>query len=298
MAGGRLTPRHALGLAREHMDLFPGLIVEGARQIGKSTLAVMLVAGQPATFLSLDDEPTRAAAVADPQWFVTQGGDGVLVVDEIQRVPELTLAFKADIDRDRRPGRFVLTGSASLLRVRGMADSLVGRAGRLTLFGLSQGERAHRHDDFVTAVITSAHRPDTDLVAFTSQVRRDDYVDLVAVGSFPAVQHLSERRRRLWHDAYLDGPVHRDLGELNRQYDPRRALAVLRTLAARPSAELVKTKIAQHADLPASTVTTYLDLFEAVGLTTVVPAWTANLSSRQGTSETRACCSTRGSLPV
>ncbi|MCL2850218.1 MAG: ATP-binding protein [Micrococcales bacterium] len=278
-----LIPRHALSLAREQLDLFPGLVIEGARQVGKSTLAAMLVTGQPATCLSLDDEPTRAAAVADPQWFVTQGADGVLVVDEIQRVPELTLAFKADIDRDRRPGRFVLTGSASLLRVRGLADSLVGRVGRLTLFGLSQGERQHQRDDFVgatTAVLADHH--DSDLVAFSSQVTRDDYVDLVAVGGFPSVVHLSERQRRLWHDAYVDGLVHKDLGELNRQYDPRRALAVLRVLAARPSAELVKAKLAQHADLPASTVTTYLDLFDAVGLTTTLPAWTTNLSSRQG----------------
>jgi predicted AAA+ superfamily ATPase len=278
-----LTPRHALSLAREHLDLFPGLIIEGARQVGKSTLAAMLAEGRDATFLSLDDEATRAAAVADPQWFVTQGGDGVLVVDEIQRCPELTLALKANIDRDRRPGRFILTGSASLLRVRGMADSLVGRVGRLTLFGLSQGERLHRADDFAAAAAaTLADQPDTDLVAVASQVRRDDYVGLVAVGGFPAVQHLSERQRRLWHDAYIDGLVHRDLGELNRQYDPRRALSVLRVLAGRPSAELVKAKVAQQADLPASTVTTYLDLFEAVGLVTVLPAWTANLSGRQG----------------
>lgn len=278
-----LTPRHALSLAHEHMDLFPGLIIEGARQVGKSTLAAMLVEGRPATFLSLDDEPTRAAALADPQWFVTQGAGGVLVVDEIQRVPELTLAFKASIDRDRHPGRFVLTGSASLLRVRGMADSLVGRVGRLTLFGLSQGERLHRRDDFVASVTaTLADQHDADLVRFASTTSRDDYVDRVAVGGFPGVQHLSERQRRLWHDAYIDGLVYRDLGELNRQYDPRRALAVLRVLAARPSAELVKAKVAQQADLPASTVTTYLDLFESVGLATVVPAWTANLTHRQG----------------
>lgn len=277
-----LIPRHALRLAREHLSLFPGLVVEGARQVGKSTLAAVLVEGRDATVLNLDDEPTRTAAVSDPQWFVAQAGTGTLVIDEVQRVPELTLAVKAAIDRDRRPGRFVLTGSASLLRVRGLADSLVGRVGRLTLLGLSQGERLRQPDDFVAAAAAAlAEGRDEPLTELTSQVARDDYADLVCVGGYPSVQGLPERSRRLWFDAYVDGLVHRDLGELRREYDPRRAMAVLRSLAARPSAELVKAKIAQEAELPASTVTGYLDLLEAVGLTAVLPSWTTNLTKRQ-----------------
>jgi len=277
-----LIPRHAEGLARELLDLFPGLVVEGARQVGKSTLAAMLVQGRDATVLNLDDEPTRTVAVSDPQWFVAQAGSGILVIDEIQRVPELTLAVKAAIDRDQRPGRFVLTGSASLLRVRGLADSLAGRAGRLTLFGLSQGERERRLDDFVATVAASlADGRDEQLTAFTSQTAREDYAQRVCTGGYPRVQGLPERSRRLWLDAYVDGLVHRDLAELRREYDPRRAMAVLRFLAARPSAELVKARLAQDAELPASTATGYLDLLEAVGLTTVLPSWTTNLTRRQ-----------------
>lgn len=119
MTSNDILPRHALPWAKELVESFPVVVVEGARQVGKSTLATMLVEGseRAARYLTLDDDVLRAAAQNDPQAFVNQLPDGMLVIDEIQRAPELLLPIKASIDRHRTPGRFLLTGSADLLRL-------------------------------------------------------------------------------------------------------------------------------------------------------------------------------------
>jgi predicted AAA+ superfamily ATPase len=114
------------------------VVVNGARQVGKSTLAELIVARSPgARELYLDDQAVRAAAEADPSAFVRH--DGLLMIDEIQRVPELLLAIKREVDRDTRPGRFLLTGSARLLGLRDLPDALPGRTETIELWPLSQG---------------------------------------------------------------------------------------------------------------------------------------------------------------
>jgi len=124
-----LLDRGVLGRAREYLGFSPVLVVQGARQTGKSTLARML-APDGSRSLTLDDSGALDAAREDPRGFVEQAGDGLLVIDEVQRLPELTLAVKAAVDRDRRPGRFILTGSSDVARIRGDKDSLAGRAPR------------------------------------------------------------------------------------------------------------------------------------------------------------------------
>ena len=132
-----LLPRQTVGVGREFLDAFPAVVIQGARQVGKSTLARQLVADRPSVVVTLDDRRSREAAEADEVAFVEQVPDGVLVIDEVQREPELLLAIKSSIDRDRRPGRFLLTGSSNLLNVKGVTDSLAGRAATLDLRGLS-----------------------------------------------------------------------------------------------------------------------------------------------------------------
>ncbi|MGL5864326.1 MAG: ATP-binding protein [Dermatophilaceae bacterium] len=270
-----LVGRHAEPVAREMLDHFPGLVIEGARQVGKSTLARQLVEAADSLYVTLDDDAVRDAAVADPAGFMARGKGRVMVIDEIQRHPELTLAVKASIDRDRRPGRFILTGSASLLRVRGLADSLAGRVGRLTLYGLSQGEILARHDDFVTAA--------TDLGAFVDQwvPTEVDYAACIARGSYPEGVRLPDRMRRRWFDGYLSGVVRRDLGELRREVSPPRVEALLRALAGTQSGELVKATLAGSTEIPAATIASYVDLLTDVGLVTTLAPWTPNLRTRE-----------------
>jgi len=134
-----LFARHAERMASEALADTRVVVVNGARQVGKSTLAELIVARSAgARELFLDDQAVRAAAEADPSAFVRH--DGLLMIDEIQRVPELLLAIKREVDRDTRPGRFLLTGSARLLGLKDLPDALPGRAETIELWPLSQGE--------------------------------------------------------------------------------------------------------------------------------------------------------------
>jgi len=271
-----LISRHAAPVAAELLGHFPGLVIEGARQVGKSTIAEQ-IADPSAIVMNLDHDQTRAAAAADPIGFVEQGDDRQLVIDEIQRMPELTLAVKASIDADRRPGRFILTGSSSLLRVRGTADSLAGRVARLTMYGLSRGEVHGAVDDFTAAVAPDPSR----LGDVSGTYERSDYAQLLAAGAYPELREASPRIRAAWIEAYLAGVVGRDMTELRREVQPARSMALLRTLAGRQSAELVKAKLAEDTAVPSRTVTGYLDLLHDVGLVASVPPWTPNLAKRE-----------------
>ena len=271
-----LVKRHLVAQAVDRLSYAPVLMIEGARQVGKSTLAGAL-APENAPVFNLDDPPILDAAMADPAGLVASGQGGMLVLDEVQRWPPITLSVKAAVDRDRRPGRFILTGSASLLRIRGTQDSMAGRVARLRLFGFSQGEIRGQWDDFAAAVT----HLDSSVLGFRSEVARDDYAELCATGAYPEAQSLTTRQRSGWFDDYVDAITRRDLGELRRQVEPERALHVLRLLAASQSLELVKASFASRTQLASSTVTAYLDLFADVQLYQPIRPWSPNLAKRE-----------------
>ncbi|MCF8608894.1 ATP-binding protein [Gordonia sp. HY285] len=271
-----LLNRNVEPIVGDFLRHFPAIVIEGARQVGKSTLAAR-VAQSDALTMNLDYEQVRAAAEADPAGFLAQAGNRQMVIDEIQRMPSLTLAIKAAIDDDRRPGKFILTGSSSLLRVKGLADSLAGRAVRLNLYGLSQGEMAGRSDDFARAVRGHACLASD----FSTSVGRDDYASRLGTGAYPEMRTMPQRMRGPWIDGYVQGVVGRDMRELNRLLNPDRVMSMLRVLAGRPSAELVKAKLADETSIPARTVTSYVDLLHDVGFAASIPPWTPNLAKRE-----------------
>lgn len=258
------------------LEFFPGVVIEGSRQVGKSTLANEGSAPD-ALITTLDDTAMRDAAATDPAGSISQAGDRQMVIDEIQRLPELTLTVKASIDRDRRPGRFILTGSSSLLRAKGTADSLAGRVGRVTMYGLSRGEASEIPDDFVSAVSSSV----SELPLFTTRTSRNDYAGFLGTGSYPEVRTMTSRIRGQWIDSYLRGVVGRDMSELNRRLEPARVMSLLRAVAGQPAGELAKARLAQDAGIPATTITGYLDLLHDVGLVTSIAPCTPNLTKRE-----------------
>ena len=271
-----LLPRRTVAVGRELMSVFPAVVVQGARQVGKSTLARQLVEDRTAVVVTLDDRPTRDASVADESAFVAQSPDGVLVIDEVQREPGLLLAIKASIDKDRRPGRFLLTGSADLLTVKGRSDSLAGRAATLHLRGLSQGELAGQPEDFVAWLLG-----DIPLQLFATKWTRADYVAAMAQGGYPDVRGLSRRLRHAWLASYLDRVLERDATLLPSGGQSRRLRSVLSLLAANQAGELVKARIADGAEIPRNTITAYLDVLRSVYLIDELPPWTANLTRRE-----------------
>src|SRR5664279_1480757 len=151
------------------------VVLNGARQTGKSTLASLIVGDHPgAEMRYLDDAATRAAAESDPTRFVRH--DGLLVIDEVQRVPDLLLSIKDVVDRDPRPGRFLLTGSPRLFALQTIPDLLPGRAETVELWPLAQGEIGRTGDVLVDAVFDDG----PDLNVPSSYLRRDDYLTRAA----------------------------------------------------------------------------------------------------------------------
>jgi len=272
----RLVSRHVLPRVLESLADTRLVTVVGARQVGKSTLAGQIVAEREGRMVTLDDELTRAAAAADPVGFVRQLPGGLLAIDEVQRVPELILALKTVVDAGPRPGRFLLTGSADLLRLPATEDSLAGRAENLELYGFSQGELSGVRETFIDRLLDGAlfldHR---------SALSRHDYLERVCAGSYPEVlARDSPRRRAAWLDGYVQRIVQRDaldISGLRRLSDLPR---LLRLLAARTSTELNQSDLAADAAIPLRTLPPYLDLLETLYLIGRIPAWSTNLSKR------------------
>ncbi|MDO5495644.1 MAG: AAA family ATPase [bacterium] len=268
--------RHITEHGRDLLAHFPVTVIQGARQVGKSTLAQLLASQHESVVVSLDDDEALAAADADPVGFVSQAGDGLLVVDEVQRRPELLRTIKASVDRDRRPGRFLLTGSANLLRVKGETDSLAGRAVSLRLRGFSQGEMRGQRDDLIGAI-----RLGRDIAGFTTEWRRGDYAAAMARGGFPEVGVLPDRLRRVWLEGYAERVLQRDATELPGASQFERLRVVARLLAANQAGELVKGRVAEQAAIPAASFQPYLDALESIYMVEVLRPWTPNLTQRE-----------------
>lgn len=250
--------------------------VVGPRQAGKSTLVLQIVAeSDGASYVSLDDLEARAAASADPAGFVADR-PGMLAIDEVQRVPELLLALKAAVDRDPRPGRFLITGSSQLSANRGVSETLTGRIERLTLWPFSQSELAGHDRNFLDCLLGG------DLpTGFDSLLDKRDYLERALAGGYPEAVARRGRRREAWFDAYVQTVVEREAPGVSASPRTADLPRLLRLVAARHSGILNVADLAADAQLPRSSVLRYLDVLEAVFLTVRIPAWAANLNQRE-----------------
>lgn len=271
-----LIARHILGVGRDYVETFPVVVIEGARQVGKSTLAGQLMQGRKGVSVTLDSPQQLTLANDDPESFLRQAGEGTLVIDEAQLAPQLSRAIKLAVDRDRRPGRFLLTGSTDLLQMPGLGDSLAGRAVSLRLRGFSFGEVTGAPDDFIPAALSL---PDPQ--GITSDWTRSRYVEVLALGGFPEVRRLNPRMRSVWLKGYLDRVLNRDAVLLRAGHQSARLHSLIRLIAANQGGELVKARLADQAGLPPSSITTYLDVLAGVFAIEQLDPWSPNLTSRE-----------------
>lgn len=269
-----LLPRALTPRLREALADTPVVVLNGARQVGKTTLVRSLPFAGTSAFVTLDDVASREAAAFDPRAFLARGVD-TLVIDEVQLVPELFRAIKAEVDRDRRPGRFLLTGSSRLLTAPDMADALVGRVEALELAPLSQGELAGRTDRFVDRLFDAPQ----DLLRNGDSDRRA-LLERVVAGGFPEAVPRPPARRSAWMDAYVTTvtqSVIRDLASIERIAELPR---LLRLCAARTAGELNLSRLANDFGVPLRTTDGYLALLGRAFLVHLLPAWSTNLSSK------------------
>ena len=271
---GRILPRHAADSVRTALADTRVVLVNGARQCGKSTLVAKIADSRDALWRNLDNAAAREAAAFDPTEFVA-GGHDLMVIDEVQRVPELLLAIKETVDADPRPGRFLLTGSARVLSLRGLPDALPGRMETIELWPLSQGEIDESADGFVDAIFELG--PD---YRHESAETRNGYIDRLVRGGFPEAVARTGVRRERFLDSYVADIVNRDvmqLSEIERGHEMR---ALIRLIAARSGQLLVPGTLAGELGLAQPTIHRYLSLLEEVFLIKRVPAWSRNLSTR------------------
>lgn len=269
----KLLGRHLEAGAREALDDTRVVAINGARQSGKSTFVHELMKKRAGEERTLDDGSTLAAARGDPNRFVRH--DATLAIDEIQRAPELLLAIKAVVDRERRPGQFLLTGSARLLGLRKLPDALVGRMETLELWPFSQGELEQRTESFVDAVFADELR-----LPARSDESREAYVERVSRGGFPEAVRRDEGRRARFFESYAHDLIDRDVTQLADIQRRDELHGLLRAMAMR-CAQLIKSEhLATDSGLPVTTLQRYLTLFEEVFLLKRVPPWTPGGASR------------------
>ena len=271
-----LRPRFAQTLVEETLADTPITVVEGARQVGKSTLVREVVRSRNALVVSLDESATYAAAKSDPDAFVRQF-NGLLVIDEVQRVPALMRAMKAAVENDRRPGQFLITGSANLLELPGSEESLAGRAETIVLYGLSQGELAGHREDFVDQLFAG---DSSALGSRTGILDRSEYLEIVCAGSYPEPLSRNARRRGAWFDNYVTRIVARDAVDVSRLAHLDRLPRLIRLLAANNAGELVKARVGSAAQIPETSLGAYIALLETLYLIHQLPAWGNNLTQR------------------
>ncbi|HET8747802.1 MAG TPA: ATP-binding protein [Ramlibacter sp.] len=252
----------------------PVVLLNGARQTGKSRMAEVVSAQHAGRYLTLDDPTQLAAARGDPASFVAYGQDALLVIDEVQKAPELFAAIKRSVDRDRRPGRFLLTGSADVLTLPQAAESLAGRMEILPLQPLARGEIAHRRPAFIDGLF--ANRPEALTAPAGSTVP-----EMVTAGGFPEVQLRPDAdRRRAWFDAYVAAVTQRDIRDRANIADATALPRLLQLLAARSGALTNVAELARASGTPQVTLHRYLALLESSFLFQPLPAWHANLGKR------------------
>ena len=269
-----MLARHCAARLRTALADRPVVLLHGARQSGKTTLVRAVSEQTGASYVTLDDLTALAAARGDPAGFLA-GFAQPLVLDEVQRAPELLVAIKAAVDRRRTPGRFLLTGSANVLLVPKVAESLAGRMEIVNLWPFSQGEIEGAAEGFIDAAFAEAPP------AFGRSPNSGRLTERVLRGGYPeAVTLALPDRRRAWFDAYLMTILQRDVRDLARIEGLAELPRLLALLAARPMAQLNHADLSRGTGLPQSTLKRYFALLETVFLVRLLPPWYANIGKR------------------
>lgn len=252
----------------------PVVCLLGPRQSGKTTL-VRTLEPQHA-YVTFDDDATLAFAQADPGGFVAALPERA-ILDEVQRVPELLRALKLAVDKDRRPGRFVLTGSANLLLLPKLGDSLAGRMEVMHLQPLTAAEQARTRGRFLTALLAGTLKPK---IASTDSQAPQALAGYVVGGGFPEAVARPPARARAWHREYLRSLLERDVRDVARVRDSATVGRLMELLALRTAELLNVTSLGTDLGIRRDTVEHYLAVCERLYLVRRLPPWHRNPANR------------------
>lgn len=268
-----LYPRQIEPLIELAVQDTPVVLLSGPRQAGKTTLVRQMASNRGFRYLTLDDELTLLSARADPVGMI-RGLDRA-VIDEIQRAPQLLLAIKKSVDEDRRPGRFLLTGSANLMAQPTVADSLAGRMETLLLLPLSQSEIHRQPANWIDRMF-QGHIPKV-----VTTLTGPDLVDAVLRGGYPeALSRPTAKRRTTWARQYLDAIIQRDVRDVAGIHKLTELPRFLRALAQTAGQMCNYTQLGGQVGLDSKTAARYVGIFEQMFLLKRMDAWSTNRINR------------------
>jgi len=279
-----MIQRNLIDRLLESLSDSPAVLVNGARQTGKSTLVQSAnlpqsanLARQSRQYLTFDDPGILAAAKSDPNGFVA-GLNTPVTLDEVQHVPEIFPVIKAAIDRNREPGRFLLTGSANVLLLPKLSESLAGRMEVLTLWPFSQGEMRGVSESFVDTLFS---RQPVGWSGVAASESRAELLETVLVGGYPlAVARRSAARRDAWFQSYILTILQRDIRDLANLGDVTAVPRLLSVVATRAGSLLNFADLSRTVGLPQTTLKRYFALLEATFLVQLLRPWARNLGKR------------------
>ncbi len=253
----------------------PVVVIQGARQTGKSTLVKYLSEEiYPATYLTFDDLTILSAAQSNPIDFISAYTGGV-IIDEVQRVPEIFLAIKRFVDRDRKPGKFILTGSANILFLPKISESLAGRVEILKLFPFSQSEISGTEKNFIDE-LSSNH-----FNTLTFEIKKNNLTEKIIRGGYPEVLTRKDLERlRAWFSSYITTILQRDVRDISNIEKLTDLPKLLSLLASRAGTLLNIAELSRSSAIPQTTLKRYMALLEATFMINLLPAWSGNLSKR------------------
>ncbi len=256
----------------------PVLLINGSRQSGKSTF-VKSVFHKSHQYFTLDDVSTLKSVQQDPVMFL-EGVRGPIIIDEIQRAPELFLPIKKKVDEHRLPGSFILTGSANVLALPRMGDSLAGRMEIHTLWPFSQGEFNGIKEDFIQALFM-----DNFLEAMQQKpihvIELEHLIAILCQGGYPeTLSKKSPQRQQKWFASYMMMILEKDVRDLSHIEGLLEIPNLMQLMAARCGCLANTTEISRTLGISATTLRRYITILENLYLLISVPAWSKNLTKR------------------
>jgi predicted AAA+ superfamily ATPase len=282
MAAANDYPRALQPTLENDLSVYPVVAVMGARQVGKSTLCRKIADKLGLVHRTLDDRDVREQALNDPEGLLADLGDQAAFIDEVQRVPDLMLAIKAVVDRDQRPGRFLVSGSNQPRVSQAISESLLGRAAYRTLRPLSLSELrfGERHAGWSFLFAPDERSVVTELERRSAASSALDWREIVRTGGFPrAVMAPGDYRLRLLDD-YVKVFSSRDIRDLVAIESTPRFESFVRLTAALTARPLNASGIASDLGIPVSTVRRWIDALQRSYLIDLVPAYSRNASQR------------------
>jgi predicted AAA+ superfamily ATPase len=264
-------------VVREALSESRVVAIRGPRQAGKSTLARQLIShGWKAAYLTLDDEPTLAAARGDPIGFVADI-KGPAVIDEIQRAPDLMLAIKKRVDIDQTRGQFLITGSANLVTLKTVQDALPGRVDYLNLFTLSQAEIEQLPNPGLIDALHEGRVPSLSGIPVGARM----YAERFVAGGYPDAFRRTEASRLRFFRSYVQSVIERELPDIIDLRRPDIPPLLLNLVASRSAGILNVASMARDLRVDENTVLSHLKLLEDLMLVRRNAPWYRNLSQRQ-----------------